>query len=82
MASDPIKRGDKMILSKIKLLSAAVGGVALIASLALAGTFHKAVAAAAQAYDAKAVVGPNGEHIGVPADPRVGAELERDGLPN
>ena len=61
---------------------AAVGAVALVASLALAGTLHKGAAAADQAYDAKTVVGPNGELIGVPADPRVRAELGQDGLPN
>lgn len=70
-----------MITRKMKLLSAAAGAMALIATLELARTVHNGAVPPGQAYGTNVVVGPNGEFIGVPADPSIGSELGRDGLP-
>jgi hypothetical protein len=66
---------------KMKLLSAAVGAMALIATLELARKVHNGAAPPDQAYGTTVVVGPNGEFIAVPADPSIRSELGRDGLP-
>jgi hypothetical protein len=74
-----------MTSRKMKLLSAAIGAVALIATSELARTVHKGAAPAEQAYHqargANAVVGPDGKLIGAAPDPSVRSQLQRDGLP-
>ena len=78
-----------MISRKIKLLSAAIGVAALIATPTLARSVHKGLAqvdqahdrAQGQGYDANAVVGPDGKLIGAAPDPSVRSQLQRDGLP-
>lgn len=70
-----------MISGKMKLLSAVFGAMALIATLELARTVHNGAARPDQTYGTNLVVGPNGEFIGVPADPSISSELGRGGLP-
>jgi hypothetical protein len=78
-----------MISRKIKLFSAAIAAVALIATPTLARPVHKGVApvdqaharAQGQGYDANPVVGPDGKLIGAAPDPSVRTQLQQDGLP-
>jgi len=54
--SDGIKRGIKMTSRKMKILSATVGAVALIATVAVAHTVHTHMPPAGQVHASKTVV--------------------------
>jgi hypothetical protein len=79
-----------MMSRKMKLLSAAIGAAVLIATPALVRAVHKEGTPVAQArdrahghaYNADAVIGPDGKLIGAASDPNVRSYLQRDGLPN
>ena len=78
-----------MISRKMKLLTAALAAVSLIATATLARSLHKAAPldhvqdrSHAQSYDAYPVFGPDGKLIGAAPDPIVRAQMQRDGLPN
>jgi len=84
-----------MITRKMKLFSAAIAVVALIAAPALVRAVHKDGSPVYQAharaqgqgqgqgqgYDANPVVGPDGKLIGAAPDPGVRSQLQQDGLP-
>ena len=70
-----------MILSKMKLLGAAVVASAVIVSVALA-CFHNGAAAADHGNATSYVVGPDGKLIGAAPNPSIRSHWEREGLPN
>jgi hypothetical protein len=69
-----------MILSKMKLLGAAVG-VAAVGSAALAWV-HNGAETADQGNDSNYVVGQDGKLIGAAPNSSIRSQWQREGLPN
>jgi len=73
-----------MIADKIKILSAGVAAVALIATPAFAAKVHKgkvsgsAAYASSQSYGARTIVGWDGRVLGTDPDPNIRFQLMRD----
>jgi hypothetical protein len=72
-----------MTSSKIKLLSAAIGAAALIATPAIASTAHKAKAKSSDAYASQTqqtheMFGWEGQPLGNDPDPNIRFQLLRD----
>jgi hypothetical protein len=70
-----------MILSKMKLLGAAVVASAVIVSVALA-CFNNGAATADHGNATSYVVGPDGKLIGAAPNPSIRSQWQREGLPN
>jgi hypothetical protein len=77
----PSNEARKMILSKMKLLGAAVGVAAVIASGALAWV-HNGAATADQGNGNNYVVGQDGKLIGAASNPSIRSQWQREGFPN
>jgi len=72
----------RMISGKKKLLWAAIGAAAVVASPALAYMVHYKAAASSQGYGAYHVVGTHGKLIGVAPNSRIRFQLQQEGLPH